>query len=328
MAVLVTGGAGYIGSVAVEKLLERGETVVVVDNLSRGHRAAVQEGSIYFQADVGNREVMSEIIRSNQIDACLHFAAYAYVGESVSEPTLYYQNNVVQGLNLFDCLIEHGVEQIIFSSSCATYGEPIEMPMSETHPQYPVNPYGMTKLFNEKSLFKRSERNELRFVALRYFNAAGATEIHGEHHDPETHLIPLILAAAEDESQNVYIFGDDYPTSDGTAVRDYIHVEDLAQAHLLALDYLRAGGESDVFNLGTGSGFSVREMISSVEKVTGKRVNSIVQGRRQGDPSHLVADASKAERVLGWKPVRSDPDTLVRSAWLWKQRNPKGYPEV
>ena len=328
MAVLVTGGAGYIGSVAVEKLLERGETVVVVDNLSRGHRAAVQEGSIFFQADVGNREVMSEIIRSNQIDACLHFAAYAYVGESVSEPTLYYQNNVVQGLNLFDCLIEHGVEQIIFSSSCATYGEPIEMPMSETHPQYPVNPYGMTKLFNEKSLFKRSERNELRFVALRYFNAAGATEIHGEHHDPETHLIPLILAAAEDESQNVYIFGDDYPTSDGTAVRDYIHVEDLAQAHLLALDYLRAGGESDVFNLGTGSGFSVREMISSVEKVTGKRVNSIVQGRRQGDPSHLVADASKAERVLGWKPVRSDPDTLVRSAWLWKQRNPKGYPEV
>lgn len=328
MAVLVTGGAGYIGSVAVEKLLERGETVVVVDNLSRGHRAAVQEGSIFFQADVGNREVMSEIIRSNQIDACLHFAAYAYVGESVSEPTLYYQNNVVQGLNLFDCLIEHGVEQIIFSSSCATYGEPIEMPISETHPQYPVNPYGMTKLFNEKSLFKRSERNELRFVALRYFNAAGATEIHGEHHDPETHLIPLILAAAEDESQNVYIFGDDYPTSDGTAVRDYIHVEDLAQAHLLALDYLRAGGESDVFNLGTGSGFSVREMISSVEKVTGKKVNSIVQGRRQGDPSHLVADASKAERVLGWKPVRSDPDTLVRSAWLWKQRNPKGYPEV
>jgi len=328
MAVLVTGGAGYIGSVAVEKLLERGESVVVVDNLSRGHRAAVQEGVVFYQADIGNREVISEILKAHQIDACLHFAAYAYVGESVAEPTLYYQNNVVQGLNLFDCLIEHGIDKVIFSSSCATYGEPIEMPISETHPQYPVNPYGMTKLFNEKSLFKRSERNELRFVALRYFNAAGASELHGEHHEPETHLIPLIIAAAEDESQSVYIFGDDYPTSDGTAVRDYIHVEDLAQAHLLALDYLRAGGESDVFNLGTGSGFSVREMISSVEKMTGKKVNSIVQGRRQGDPSYLVADASKAERVLGWKPVRSDPDTLVRSAWLWKQRNPKGYPEV
>jgi UDP-glucose 4-epimerase len=328
MAVLVTGGAGYIGSVAVEKLLERGESVVVVDNLSRGHRAAVQDGAVFYQADVGNREVMSEILKAHQIDACLHFAAYAYVGESVAEPTLYYQNNVVQGLNLFDCLIEHGIDKVIFSSSCATYGEPIEMPISETHPQYPVNPYGMTKLFNEKSLFKRSERNELRFVALRYFNAAGASELHGEHHEPETHLIPLIIAAAEDESQSVYIFGDDYPTNDGTAVRDYIHVEDLAQAHLLALDYLRTGEQSDVFNLGTGSGFSVREMISSVEKVTGKKVNSIVQGRRQGDPSHLVADASKAERVLRWKPVKSDPDTLVRSAWLWKQRNPKGYPEV
>jgi UDP-glucose 4-epimerase len=328
MAVLVTGGAGYIGSVAVEKLLERGESVVVVDNLSRGHRAAVQDGAVFYQADVGNREVMSEILKAHQIDACLHFAAYAYVGESVAEPTLYYQNNVVQGLNLFDCLIEHGIDKVIFSSSCATYGEPIEMPISETHPQYPVNPYGMTKLFNEKSLFKRSERNELRFVALRYFNAAGASELHGEHHEPETHLIPLIIAAAEDESQSVYIFGDDYPTNDGTAVRDYIHVEDLAQAHLLALDYLRTGEQSDVFNLGTGYGFSVREMISSVEKVTGKKVNSIVQGRRQGDPSHLVADASKAERVLRWKPVKSDPDTLVRSAWLWKQRNPKGYPEV
>lgn len=325
MAVLVTGGAGYIGSVAVEKLLERGEVVVVVDNLSRGHRTAVQDGAIFVQTDVGDSELIAKVLREHKIEACLHFAAYAYVGESVAKPEMYYQNNVVQSLKLFDNLTAHGIRNIIFSSTCATYGEPIEMPINESHPQHPVNPYGMTKLMNERSLKKRSERNELRFVALRYFNAAGASERHGEHHDPETHLIPLVLNAADDDGQPVYVFGDDYPTPDGTAVRDYIHVEDLADAHLLALDYLRNGGESDVFNLGTGSGCSVMGIIRSVERVTGKEVGYRIQDRREGDPSYLVADASKAKSVLGWKPNRSGIDDIIKSAWSWKRRNLFGY---
>jgi UDP-glucose 4-epimerase len=325
MTVLVTGGAGYIGSVAVEKLLEVGETVVVVDNLSRGHRSAVGEGATFYQADVGDDSKISEILKGHDIDACLHFAAYAYVGESVAKPEMYYQNNVVQSLRFFDNLIAHDVRDIVFSSTCATYGEPIEMPIKESHPQYPLNPYGMTKLMNERSLKKRSDRNELKYVALRYFNAAGASELHGEHHDPETHLIPLVLNAAEDEDRPVHVFGDDYPTPDGTAVRDYIHVEDLADAHLLALKHLRSGGESDVFNLGTGSGCSVMEIIRSVERVTGKEVGYRIQGRRDGDPSYLVADASKASEVLGWNPIRSDIDGIVKSAWSWKQRNVFGF---
>ena len=325
MAVLVTGGAGYIGSVATEKLLEKGERVVVIDNLSRGHRGAVQDDAIFVHVDVGDSEQVSEILKKHEIEACLHFAAYAYVGESVAKPEMYYQNNVVQSLKLFDNLIAHGIGDIIFSSTCATYGEPIEMPINESHPQHPVNPYGMTKLMNERSLKKRSERNELRYVALRYFNAAGASALHGEHHDPETHLIPLVLNAAEDDGQPVYVFGDDYPTPDGTAVRDYIHVEDLADAHLLALDHLRNGGESEVFNLGTGSGCSVMEIINSVGHVTGKEVGYRIQGRREGDPSHLVADASKAKNVLGWTPHRSSVDDIIRSAWSWKQSNPVGY---
>ena len=325
MTVLVTGGAGYIGSVAVEKLLEVGETVVVVDNLSRGHRSAVGEGATFYQADVGDDSKISEILKEHDIEACLHFAAYAYVGESVAKPEMYYQNNVVQSLRFFDNLIAHDVRDVVFSSTCATYGEPIEMPIKESHPQYPLNPYGMTKLMNERSLKKRSDRNELKYVALRYFNAAGASELHGEHHDPETHLIPLVLNAAEDEDRPVHVFGDDYPTPDGTAVRDYIHVEDLADAHLLALKHLRNGGESDVFNLGTGSGCSVMEIIRSVERVTGKEVGYRIQGRRDGDPSYLVADASKASEVLGWNPQKSEITRIITSAWSWKKENPLGY---
>lgn len=325
MAVLVTGGAGYIGSVAVEKLLESGEEVVVIDNLSRGHRAAVQDGSVFYQADVGDHAAVSEILRSHEIDSCMHFAAFAYVGESVAHPDLYYRNNVVQSLSLFDSLVEGGVRKVIFSSTCATYGEPVRIPIDEDHPQDPVNPYGMTKLVNERALWKRSEKNALDFVALRYFNAAGATESHGEFHDPETHLIPLVLNAAEDPSQSVYVFGDDYPTPDGTAVRDYIHVEDLIDAHIAALRYLREGGKSDVFNIGTGSGYTVKHMIEAVERVTGNTVDYKIEGRREGDPSFLVADSSKANRILGWKATKSDPDEIVRSAWAWRRNNPKGY---
>jgi len=326
MAILVTGGAGYIGSVTVEKLIERGEDVVVIDNLSRGHRSAVQNEATFYQFDVGDQPSLSEILESHEITACFHFAAFAYVGESVSEPELYYRNNVVQSLNLFDTLIAHGVRDVIFSSTCATYGEPITIPIDETHPQNPVNPYGMTKLVNERSLKKRSERKELKYVSLRYFNAAGASFLHGEDHRPETHLIPLILSAAEDGPNSpVYIFGDDYPTPDGTAVRDYIHVEDLAHAHLLALDYLKRGGESNVFNLGTGDGSSVRQIIDSAMRVTGRTVLCEIQGRRPGDPSHLVADASRAASILDWKPGKSDLDSILESAWSWKKRNPQGY---
>jgi UDP-glucose 4-epimerase len=325
MAVLVTGGAGYIGSVAVEKLLAKGEEVVVVDNLTRGHRGAIQVGSVFYEADVGNSELVKEILKTHEIESCLHFAAYAYVGESVAEPELYYRNNVVQSIQLFDALIEYGARNLIFSSTCATYGEPIQLPIDESHPQNPVNPYGMTKLVNERSLWKRSERKELNCAILRYFNAAGASELHGEHHVPETHLIPLVMNAAEHEDEAVYVFGDDYPTPDGTAVRDYIHVEDLVDAHLLALDYLRNGGASEAFNLGTGTGYSVMQIIKSVERVTKREVGYRIQGRREGDPSHLVADPSKAEKVLGWKATRSNPDDIVESAWSWKQRHPDGY---
>ncbi len=321
----MTGGAGYIGSVAVEKLLAKGEEVVVLDNLSRGHRGAVQTGSVFYQGDVGNREMVGEILKAHEIDSCLHFAAYAYVGESVAEPELYYRNNVVQSLELFDALIKFGTRHLIFSSTCATYGEPIRIPIDESHPQNPVNPYGMTKLVNERSLLKRSERKELNSVILRYFNAAGASLLHGEHHEPETHLIPLVLAAAQHEDQSVYVFGDDYQTPDGTAVRDYIHVEDLADAHLSALDYLRDGGASEVFNLGSGTGYSVMQIIESAQRVTGKNVHYKIQGRREGDPSHLVADPSKAEKALGWKATKSNPDDIVESAWSWRQRNPEGY---
>jgi UDP-glucose 4-epimerase len=315
--ILVTGGAGYIGSVTAELLLERGERVVILDNLDRGHRRAVPEGTIFYEGNIGDRQLTSRIAQEHQIEACIHFAALAYVGESVTEPARYFRNNVEQGIALMDTLMAEGVRKLVFSSTCATYGEPEQVPISEAHPQNPTNPYGWTKLMMERIMQSYDHAYGLRFVALRYFNAAGATRVRGEAHEPETHLLPNVVAAALGQIPEVSVFGDDYPTPDGTAIRDYVHVADLARAHILALDHLRSGGGSDYLNLGTGRGFSVREVIETARQVTGREVPFTIAPRRAGDPSRLVADASKAETVLGWKPDHQLA-SIISSDWEWR----------
>ena len=320
MAILITGGAGYIGSVTTELLRARGEAVVVLDNLSRGHRDAVASEIPFYEGDVANRELVKGIVRDHGIDACMHFAAFAYVGESVQQPNLYYENNVSQGIHLLGALVETGVRRFVFSSTCAKYGEPQRIPISEEHAQLPANPYGWSKLFLERIMTDYDRRYDLRFVALRYFNAAGATSERGERHDPETHLIPLVLQAAHGETRHVTVFGNDYPTKDGTCVRDYIHVSDLAEAHALALDHLRAGNSSTAINLGNGHGYSVLEVIEAARTVTSRKIAIDMQGRRAGDPSHLVADAAKARAVLGWRPQHPDLAAIIGSAWEWYSR--------
>jgi len=320
MSILITGGAGYIGSVTTELLLARGETVVVLDNLSRGYRDAVAPEIPFYEGDVGNRELVKRIVREHGVATCVHFAAFAYVGESVNQPALYYENNVGQGIHLLGALIEAGVRQFVFSSTCATYGEPQTIPISEQHPQLPTNPYGWSKLFLERIMTDYDRSYGLRFVALRYFNAAGATNERGERHNPETHLIPLVLQAAAGTTNHVTVFGNDYPTDDGTCVRDYIHVEDLAAAHALALDYLQAGNPSTAINLGNGRGYSVLEVIESARTVTKREIPIDMQDRRAGDPSHLVADAAKARAVLGWQPHHPDLAAIIGSAWEWHSR--------
>ncbi len=255
----------------------------------------------------------------------MHFSAFAYVGESVEKPAIYYHNNTMQTLRLLDELIACGVKHFVFSSTCATYGEPQYVPLDEQHPQNPANPYGWSKLFVEQILKDYDAAYALKFVALRYFNACGATDSQGEHHDPETHLIPLILEAAAGKRPHISIFGDDYPTPDGTAVRDYIHVLDLSQAHLLALKHLQKGGESEFINLGNGKGFSVLEVIDAARKITGKPIDSDILPRRSGDPSRLIADSSKAREILGWDPQFADLETIIGSAWAWHQANEQDY---
>lgn len=317
MAVLITGGAGYIGSVTTELLRARGERVVVVDNLSRGHRDAVAPEVPFYQGDIGDRELITRVVREHKIGACIHFAAFAYVGESVSAPALYFENNVEQGIRLLGALVQSDVRQIVFSSTCATYGEPQRIPIDEQHRQVPTNPYGWSKLFVERIMSDYDRSYGLKFVALRYFNAAGATPERGERHDPETHLIPLVIKAAQGERESIAVFGDDYPTKDGTCVRDYIHVSDLAHAHALSLDYLRAGNPSTAINLGNGKGYSVLEVVEAAREVTGQEIAIEMQERRAGDPSHLVADAAKAGAVLGWKPQHPELAEIIGSAWKW-----------
>ena len=325
MAVLVTGGAGYIGSAFVEQLVAAGEEVVVLDDLSRGHRGAVDPGAIFHEGRTGDRALVARIAKDHQVDACVHFAAFAYVGESVTEPARYYDNNFTQAQVLFEALQEAGVKRVVFSSTCATYGVPKEVPISETHPQWPINPYGWSKLFVERMLEGFDRAYDLKFVALRYFNAAGATAKRGEHHDPEAHLIPLALGAASGRRPSLTIFGTDYPTPDGTAIRDYIHVEDLGEAHRLALGHLREGGPSEFLNLGNGTGYSVREVIETARKVSGRDVPFQEAARREGDPPRLVGDARRAREVLGWEPKRAALEDIVRSAWTWHQAHPEGY---
>lgn len=325
MTILVTGGAGYIGSVTVERLQAKGEHVVVLDDLARGHRAALPGNVPFYQGRVGDRALLGRITREHKLDSCLHFAALAYVGESVEKPDLYFENNVEQGIAFFGALLRAGVRRVVFSSTCATYGEPEQIPISEQSPQWPKNPYGWTKLFLERLLDSYDAAYGLKFVSLRYFNAAGATEKCGEHHDPESHLIPNVLAAAAGDKPEVAVFGNQYPTPDGTAIRDYVHVADLADAHVRALDYLYEGGKSDYLNLGTGDGYSVLQVIEAAGEVTGRKISIRMEGPRPGDPARLVADPTRAQTVLGWVPSKSDLRSIIRSAWEWQQRHPRGY---
>lgn len=320
--ILVTGGAGYIGSITAELLLSRGEQVVVLDNLERGHRAAVPAGVPFYEGNVGDQQLVAQIAREHELEACIHFAALAYVGESINEPERYYSNNVAQGTALLESLQKAGVRRFVFSSSCATYGEPQETPISEDHPQHPTNPYGSTKLLMEKALADYDRQYNFRSIALRYFNAAGATRDRGELHHPETHLVPNVIAAARGELAAVSVFGNDYPTPDGTAIRDYIHVSDLAEAHILALNHIRNGVGSDQINLGNGRGYSVMEVIETVRQVTQRAIPFTIEPRRAGDPSRLVANADKARRILGWQPSFPDLESIVRSDWEWREKRP------
>jgi UDP-glucose-4-epimerase GalE len=325
-AILVTGGAGYVGSHACKALAAAGFVPVTFDNLGRGHRAAVRWGPLV-EGDLHDRESLAGALRQHKPAAVMHFAAFAYVGESVGDPELYYRNNVGGTLALLSAMREAKIGRIVFSSTCATYGDPDSVPIGESAPQRPVNPYGETKLAIEHALRWYGGAYGLRSVALRYFNAAGADldgEI-GEDHDPETHLIPLVVRAALGQAGPIGIFGTDYPTADGTAVRDYIHVADLADAHVRALGYLGAGGDSAAFNLGTGRGNSVREVIAAVEQAAGRAVPQREAPRRPGDPPELVADPARAEAVLGWRPRHSDLPTIVGSALRWHERHPPAH---
>jgi UDP-glucose 4-epimerase len=327
LTILVTGGAGYIGSATVERLQAKGERVIVLDDLFRGHRGAVDKDVPLYRGQVGDKALIERIAAEHGISECIHFAALAYVGESVLEPAKYFENNVEQGISLVGTLMKIGVRRIVFSSTCATYGEPKEIPISESCPQWPVNPYGWSKLLMERLLASYDTAYGLKSVSLRYFNAAGATERCGECHEPESHLVPNVLKAASGESPHVSVFGADYPTPDGTAIRDYVHIADLAEAHVLALEHLRNGGQSDCLNLGTGDGYSVMDVIETARKVTGKPIATKMEGRRAGDPPKLVADAKQAKKLLGWNPTVSDLRTILRSQWEWVQKHPRGYQE-
>jgi UDP-arabinose 4-epimerase len=318
VAVLVTGGAGYIGSHACKALAGAGYLPVTLDNLAYGHHWAVKWGP-FEHGDLADKDLIEAVLRRHQIEAVLHFAAFAYVGESMTAPAKYFRNNVINALTLLEAVQAQGVRHLVFSSTCATYGEPEIVPIDETQPQRPVNPYGESKLFIERALHWHGTAYGLGHVALRYFNAAGADpegEI-GEDHDPETHLIPLAIEAALGRGPALRVFGTDYPTPDGTAIRDYVHVTDLAAAHVAALDHLRRGGGATALNLGTGNGHSVREVVAAVERATGHEVPFEEAPRRPGDPPALVAAPARARQVLGWQPLHSDLDTIVTTAARW-----------
>jgi len=315
---LVTGGAGYIGSHTVSELARRGNRAIVVDNLSEGHGEAVLDIPLEV-VNLSDEKGLDQVFQAYQVEAVIHFASLCYVGVSVADPRLYFEQNLGNALTLLRVMLRHGVKNFIFSSSCATYGNPLRVPIDESHPQDPVNPYGETKYFIERILRDYDRAYGLRFVALRYFNAAGASRDCrlGESHEPETHLIPLVLQAAKNGGA-VDVYGEDYPTPDGSCIRDYIHVEDLATAHVAAVEWLSAGDESDAFNLGTGHGYSVKEVIEAARKITGRSIRVNLAPRRAGDPPALVADAQKAYRTLNWKPEHSELQTIIETAWQWE----------
>ena len=327
MAILVCGGAGYIGSHAVHQLIEKGESVVIVDNLQTGHRDAVHPKAKFYEGDIRDADVLDKIFTENAIDTVVHFAANSLVGESVEKPLKYFNNNVYGMQILLESMVKHSVDKIVFSSTATVYGEPKRIPILEDDPTEPTNPYGESKRIMEKMMKWVSRANGVRFVSLRYFNAAGAIEDGsiGEDHNPESHLIPLILQVPMGKREHITVFGEDYPTPDGTCLRDYIHVIDLADAHVLAIDYLRKSGESNIFNLGNGRGFSVKEMIEAAKKATGRDIKVEIGARRAGDPAQLIASSEKAKKVLGWRPKYTDVKQIIQTAWTFHQKHPEGY---
>ena len=329
MRILVLGGAGYIGSHTALELVRAGEDVIVADNLVTGHREAIPAGAKFYQGDLHDFAFLDNLFQQEQIDAVIHFAAYSLVGESVTNPLKYYDNNLCGTRVLLEAMVKNHVDKIVFSSTAATYGEPEHIPILETDRTLPTNPYGETKLAMEKMFHWTANAHGLRYVSLRYFNACGAdaSGTIGEAHNPESHLIPLILQVPNGKREAISIYGTDYDTPDGTCIRDYIHVTDLAQAHILAVQYLQNGGESSIFILGNGVGYSVREVIETARKVTGHPIPAVETPRRAGDPARLVASSEKAKAVLGWKPVHDSLEEIIASAWNWHQHHPDGYAE-
>ena len=329
MRILVLGGAGYIGSHTALELVKAGNEVVIADNLVTGYRKAIPEGAKFYEGDLRDSDFLDNLFHQEKIDAVIHFAAYSLVGESVTNPLKYYDNNLYGTKVLLEAMVKNNVGKIVFSSTAATYGEPENIPILENDRTCPTNPYGETKLAMEKMFKWTAEAHGLRYVSLRYFNACGADESGtiGEAHNPESHLIPLILQVPNGKRETISIYGTDYDTPDGTCIRDYIHVTDLAQAHILAVQYLNNGGESDIFNLGNGVGYSVREVIETARKVTGHPIPATETSRRAGDPARLVASSEKAKKILGWKPVHDSLEEIIASAWNWHKNHPNGYDE-
>lgn len=329
MAILVLGGAGYIGSHTVDQLVENGYDTVVVDNLVLGHKEAINKKARFYEGDIRDKDFMRDVFTKEKIDGVVHFAAFSQVGESVEKPLKYFDDNIAGTIALLEVMKEFDVDKIVFSSTAATYGEPEQMPIREDFATTPKNPYGESKLIMEKMMKWCDNAYGLKYVALRYFNVAGAKPDGsiGEDHRPETHLVPIILQVALGERDELSIYGDDYDTEDGTCIRDYVQVCDLARAHILALDYLLEGGKSDVFNIGSEKGFTVKEMLEAARRVTGKEIPAKVAPRRAGDPAKLVASPEKIERVLGWKPEYENIEDIIATAWTWHQSHPNGYEE-
>lgn len=327
MSILVTGGAGYIGSHTALELIRAGYDVVIADSLVTGHLNAIPEGARFYRGDIRDVNFLNGLFQSESIDAVIHFAAFSLVGESVSNPLKYYENNIYGTKVLLEAMVANGVKRIVFSSTAATYGEPENIPILETDRTCPTNPYGETKLAMEKMFKWTAQAHGMSYVSLRYFNACGADQCGhiGEAHNPESHLIPLILQVPNGKREAISIYGTDYDTPDGTCIRDYIHVTDLASAHILAVEYLLRGGESDIFNLGNGVGYSVREVIETARTVTGHPIPAVEVERRAGDPARLVASSEKARRVLGWRPTHDSLEEIISSAWNWHKNNPNGY---
>ena len=328
MSVLVLGGAGYIGSHTVDRLVDQGQDVVVVDSLVTGHRAAVNDKAKFYQGDLADQDFLRKVFTENpEIDAVIHFAAYSLVAESMKKPLKYFDNNTAGMIKLLEVMNEFDIKNIVFSSTAATYGIPEKMPIMESDPQDPINPYGESKLMMEKIMRWADEAYGTKFVALRYFNVAGAKPDGsiGEDHGPETHLIPIVLQVAQGKRDKLQIYGDDYNTPDGTNVRDYVHPFDLADAHILAVDHLRKGNESNAFNLGSSTGFSNLEIVEAARKVTGKEIPAEIAPRRGGDPDSLIASSDKAREILGWKPQFDNIERIIETAWAWHSRHPNGY---